>query len=191
MALEADSGEYDNSLGNLIVKIHGSRTHAYTDGLLEYRLKVAPVQLMHLASAGIQGLRKPADTTYDVLPSESEDSGEVDDKDGHAGTGRKKKCRGSGPPPKPKSHLQVWMPACVVWYALPDLVDGYEALLEVKRVTKLKPKVPRGTAKASVAKGKEKPTLASRKTVQAPSRPSGEECFDLDVSLSGESDGGA
>ena len=103
---------------------------------------------------GIQGLRKPADTTYDVLPSESEDSGEVDDKDGHAGMGRKKKCRGGGPPPKPESHLRVGMPACVVRYVLPDLVDGYKALLEVKRAKKSKPKVPRGTAKASVAKGK-------------------------------------
>jgi len=53
MALEADSGEDDSSLGNLIVKIHGSRTHAYIDGLLEYRLEVAPVLLVHLASAGI------------------------------------------------------------------------------------------------------------------------------------------
>jgi hypothetical protein len=191
MALEADSGEDDSSLGGLIVKIHGSRTHAYTDGLLEYRLEIAPSQLVHLASAGIQGLRKPADTTYDVLPSESEDSGEVDDEDGHAGTGRKKKRRGGGPPPEPGSHLRVWMPACMVRYVLADLVDGYEAAIEAKRAKKSKPKVPRGTAKASVAKGKGKPTLVSRKTVQRPSRPTDEEYFDLDVSSSGESDGRA
>jgi hypothetical protein len=191
MALEADSGEDDSGLGDLIVKIHGSRTHAYTDGLLEYRLEIAPAQLVQLASAGIQGLRKPADTTYDVLPSESEDSDEVDDGDGHAGTGRKKKRRGGGPPPEPESHLRVWMPACMVRYVLPDLVDGYEAALEAKRAKKSKPKVPRGTAKASVAKGKRKPTLASKKTVQALSRPTDEEYFDLDVSSSGESDGRA
>ncbi|KAF8494852.1 hypothetical protein F5888DRAFT_1713947 [Russula emetica] len=186
MALEGDSG-----LGDLIVKIHGSRTHAYTDGILEYRLEIAPAQLVHLACAGIQGLRKPADTTYDVLPSESEDSGEDDDEDDHAGTGRKKKRRGGGPPPEPESHLRVWMPACMVRYVLPELVDGYEAALEAKRAKKSKPKVPRGTAKASVAKGKRKPALASRKTVQAPSRPTDEEYFDLDVSSSGESDGRA
>jgi hypothetical protein len=191
MALEADSGEDDSSRGDLIVKIHGSRTHAYTDGLLEYRLEISPVQLVQLASAGIQGLRKPADTTYDVLPSESEDSGEVDDEDGHAGTGRKKKRRGGGPPPEPESHLRVWMPACMVKCVLPDLVSKYETALEAKRAKKSKPKVPRGTAKASVAKGKGKTALASRKTVQAPSRPTDEEYFDLDVSSSGESDGRA
>lgn len=191
MALEADSGEDDSSLADFIVKIHGSRTHAYTDGLLEYRLEIAPAQLVHLASAGIQGLRKPADTTYDVLPSESEDSGEVDDEDGDAGTGRKKKRRGGGPPPEPESHLRVWMPGCMVRYVLPDLVDGYEAAIEAKRAKKSKPKVPRGTAKASVAKGKGKPTSASRKTVQEPPRPADEEYFDLDVSSSGESDGRA
>jgi hypothetical protein len=142
---------------------------------------------VHLASAGIQGLRKPADTTFDVLPSESEDSGEVDDEDGDGGTGRKKKRRGGGPPPDPASHLRVWMPACMVGYVLPDLVDGYEAALEAKRVKKSKPKVPRGTTKAS--KGKGKPALASRQTVQTPSQPTHEEYFDLDVSSSGESDG--
>lgn len=187
MALEVDSRD-DSSFGDLVVKIHGSRTHAYTDGLLEYRLEIAPAQLVHLASAGIQGLRKPADTTYDVLPSESEDSGEDDNDDDHAGAGRKKKRRGGGPPPEPESHLRMWMPARMVRYALPDLVDGYEAALEAKRAKKSKPKVPRGTAKASVAKGKGKPPLASRKTVQVPSRPTDEEYFDLDVSSSGESD---
>ena len=190
LALGADSGDDDGGLGDLIVKIHGSRTHAYTDGLLEYRLEVAPAQLVHLASAGIQGLRKPADTTYDVLPSESEDSSEVDDEYGDAGTRSKKKRRGSGTPPEPESHLRVWMPACIVQYVLPDLVDRYEVALEAKRAKKSKPKAPRSTAKASVAKGKGKPPSVSRQTVQARSRPTDdEECFDLDVSSSGESDG--
>jgi Holliday junction resolvase YEN1 len=34
MALEVDGGDDHGSLGDLVVKIHGSRTHAYTDGLL-------------------------------------------------------------------------------------------------------------------------------------------------------------
>jgi Holliday junction resolvase-like protein len=187
MALEVDSGEDDSSLGDLIVKIHASRMHAYTDGLLEYRLEIAPAQLVRLASAGIQGLRKPADTTYDVLPSESEDSDEVDE-DGHAGACRKKKRRGGCPPPEPESHLRVWMPACMVRFALPDLVDRYEAALEAKRTKKSKPKAARGTAKVSAAKGKGKPALASRKAAEALSQPTDEEYFDLDVSSSGESD---
>ena len=73
--LEADSGEDDSSLGDLIVEIHNSRRPlTYTDGLLEYRLEMVPAQLVHLASVGIQGLRKLVDTTYGVLPSESEET---------------------------------------------------------------------------------------------------------------------
>ena len=188
MALEAGDKKDDNSLEDLIVKIHASRTHAYTDGILEYRLEIAPAQLVRLASAGIQGLRKPADTTYDVLPSESEDSDEGDDEDGHVGTSKRKKRRGGGPPPEPESHLRVWMPACMVRLVLPNLVDRYEAAVEAKRAKKSKPKVPRGTAKASAAKGKGKPALPSRKTVEAPPPPTDAEYFDLDVSSSEELD---
>lgn len=188
MALATDGGEDENGLKDLVVKIHGSRTHAFTDGILEYRLEIAPAQLVRLASAGVQGLRKPADTTYDVLPSESEDSDEGDDEDGHAGTGKKKKRRGGGPPPEPESHLRVWMPACMVRFVLPDLVDGYEAALEAKRAKKSKPKLPRGTAKAPTTKGKGKSALPSKKAVEAPPLPTDAEYFDLDVSSSEEID---
>ncbi|KAH8985375.1 PIN domain-like protein [Lactarius akahatsu] len=111
-------------LQELIVKIHGSRTHAYTDSILEYRLEVAPAQL-------------PADTTYDVLPSESEESdGDLDNGD----TGRRKRKRGAGPPPEPDSHLRVWMPACMVCPALPDLVERYKAELKAKHAKSSKGK---------------------------------------------------
>ncbi|KAH9993037.1 PIN domain-like protein [Russula vinacea] len=133
-----------------IVKIHASRTHAYTDGILEYRLEIAPAQLVRIASAGIQGLRKPADTTYDVLPSESEDSDEGDNEDGPVGTSRRKKRRGGGPPPEPESHLRVWMPACMVRLVLPNLVDRYEAAVEAKRAKKSKPKVSRARRKSQM-----------------------------------------
>ena len=195
MALRTDGREDDNSLEDLIVKIHGSRTHAFTDGILEYRLEIAPAQLVRLASAGVRGLRKPADTTYDVLPSESEDSEDVDDEEGQVGTSRRKKRRGGGPPPEPESHLRVWMPACMVRFVLPDLVDRYEAAVEAKRAKKSKPKAPRGAAKpakASSSKGKGKPALPSRKTVEAPPPlPTDGEYFDLNVSSSDESDEGA
>ena len=191
MALEADDRQDGDSLEDLIVKIHASRTHAYTDGILEYRLEIAPAQLVRIASAGIQGLRKPADTTYDVLPSESEDSDEGDNEDGPVGTSRRKKRRGGGPPPEPESHLRVWMPACMVRLVLPNLVDRYEAAVEAKRAKKSKPKVSRGTAKASAAKGKGKPALPSRKTIEAPPPPTDAEYFDLDVSSSEESNGRA
>ena len=190
MALRSDGEDEDGILKDLIVKIHGSRMHAYTDGILEYRLEIAPAQLVCLASAGIQGLRKPADTTYDVLPSESEDSDEVDDEGGGEGTKGRKKRRGGGPPPEPDSHLRVWMPACMVGYVLPDLVEQYETALEVKRAKKSKSKVPRGTARAAPkAKGKGRSAPASKKAVEAARASADEECFDLNVSSSEESEG--
>ena len=111
----------DSGLRELIVKIHGSRTHASTNNILEYRLEVAPAQLVHLASAGIQGLRKPADTTYDILPSESEGDSGGDPDNGDPGRQRKK-C-GTGPPLEPDSHLCVWMLACMIRPVLPELVE--------------------------------------------------------------------
>ena len=193
MALRSYGGDDEDSiLKDLIVKIHGSRMHAYTDGILEYRLEIAPAQLVCLTSAGIQGLRKPADTTYDVLPSESEDSDEVDEEEGNGGTKGRKKRRGGGPPPEPDSHLRVWMPACMVGYVLPDLVKQYETALEAKRAKKSKSKAPRGTARAAPkAKVKGKSTLASKKSVKAAPVPADEECecFNLDVSSSSESEG--
>jgi Holliday junction resolvase YEN1 len=136
------------SLQELIVEIHSSRMHAYTDGILEYRLEVAPAQLVRLASAGIQGLRMPVDTTYDVLPSESEDES-GGDPDVEV-TGRRKK-HGAGPLPEPDSHLRVWMPACMVRPVLPELVEQYEAKLEVKHAkSKGKQQVPPAIMKAKL-----------------------------------------
>ncbi|KAH9020782.1 hypothetical protein EDB85DRAFT_1846030, partial [Lactarius pseudohatsudake] len=132
-AHDAGGEEGTDVLQELIVKIHGSRTHASTDRILEYRLEVVPTQLVYLARAGIQELRKPVDTTYDILPSISEDSG-GDPDDGEMGKGKKK--RGAGPPPEPDSHLRMWMPACMVHLALPDLVEQYEARLQEKRAKK-------------------------------------------------------
>jgi Holliday junction resolvase YEN1 len=123
-------GEGDGGLQELIVKIHGSRMHAYTDNMLEYRLEVAPTQLVHLASAGIQGLRKPVDTTYDVLPSESEDESS---RDPDIGDSERRKKHSVGPPPESDSHLRMWMPASMVRPVLPELVKQYEAGLKVKR----------------------------------------------------------
>jgi Holliday junction resolvase YEN1 len=106
-------GDGDSGLRELIVKIHSSRTHAYTDSILEYRLEVAPAQLVRLASAGIQGLRKPADTTYDVLPSESEDESGGDPELGH---GEKKETRHRPPTGarQPPAHVDasVHGPSC-------------------------------------------------------------------------------
>ncbi|KAI0065376.1 PIN domain-like protein [Artomyces pyxidatus] len=132
--------------GKLIVKIHSKRTHASTDGILEYRLEIAPAQLVHLSAAGVQGIRKPADTTYDVVLSDDEDD---EDEGGPADGGRKGKKKASGPV-NPESHLRIWMPASMVQQVRPDLVEAYEATAE-KRLAK-----KAGTSRAAVAGGKAK-----------------------------------
>jgi Holliday junction resolvase YEN1 len=126
---QGTEGGGDDSLQELLVKIHSSRTHACTNLILEYRLEVVPVQLVHFASAGVQELRKPTDTMYDVLPSESEDEcgRDLDVRN----TGRRK-IHGTGSPQESDSHLLMWMPACMVYPALPELVKQYKAGLEVK-----------------------------------------------------------
>jgi Holliday junction resolvase YEN1 len=131
-------GEGDSGPQELIMKIHSSQMHAYTDSILEYRLEVAPLQLVCPVSAHIQGLRKPVDTTYDVLPSESEDESGGDLYVGDMWRQRKK--HSAGPPPGPDSHLHMWMPACMVCPALPELVEQYEARLKVKHAKKSKGK---------------------------------------------------
>ena len=49
-------GDSDGSLQELIVKIHASQMHMYTNSILEYWLKVTPAELVCLACVGIQGL---------------------------------------------------------------------------------------------------------------------------------------
>jgi holliday junction resolvase YEN1 len=134
-----DTGRYrDSGLQELVVKVHSLRMHPYTDNIMEYRLEVAPAQLVCLAGVGIQGLRGPADTTYDVMPSYSQDDSGGDPDIGAMDSGRKKRCAGRSP--EPESHLRMWMPACMVRPALPDLVEQYKAELEAKYMKKSKRK---------------------------------------------------
>ena len=93
---------------DLILKIHSTRNHDSTDGLLEYRLEVCPERLVALASAGIKDIRPPliADISSDEVTNES---------DKH----RKKS------PPDPSSNLRVWISACIVEAAMPSLVDSF------------------------------------------------------------------
>ncbi|CAL1697972.1 unnamed protein product [Somion occarium] len=127
----------DGDEDNLIKKIHSSRTHTLTDGLLEYRLEIAPAQLIRLCEAGIRGDRKPAENNMDEF-----DSG--DDEDGEEGS--KTKAGPKKPPPEPTSHLRVWMPACMVKLAEPRLVEEFEAVQQAKLNKKA------GKANASKAK---------------------------------------
>ena len=105
----------------LIIKIHSSRTHAFTDGLPEYRLEIAPEQLVLLAESGIKGLRAPES------PDEwGSDEGEKD------GKNVKKE------PIDPRTHIRVWMPACIVKLVEPRIVNDYENTKAAKIIKRAK-----------------------------------------------------
>ncbi|KAF8636068.1 hypothetical protein AX17_003824 [Amanita inopinata Kibby_2008] len=118
----------DEELDRLIVKIHSSRNHASTDGLLEYRLEIAPAQLVQLAEAGIKGTREPPEQD-EWASDESDDLAGADDE---SDSGRKPK-KG---PPDPVSHLRLWMPACMVELAEPEVVNDFKEREERKRAKK-------------------------------------------------------
>lgn len=126
------SDSEDDGSERLIVKVHSSRRHVSTDGVLEYRLEIAPAQLVRIAESGIKGLRQPEG------PDEWADDDEEDSS--------KKK-----PPPDPESHMRVWMPACMVALVEPHLVEDFEAAQRKKQEkTSAKGRVkPGGKSKAA------------------------------------------
>lgn len=111
----------DKEEDDLIVKIHSSRTHASTDGILELRLEIAPATLANLAEGGLLGTRKKPVTG----------SGDPDDEESEAGSdddgGSSTKF------PDPGSHLRVWMPACMVRMAHPTMVEAFESMQTKKK----------------------------------------------------------
>ena len=111
---------------DLITKIHSTRNHDSTDGLLEYRLEVSPERLVALTSAGIKDIRPPL--IADI--SSSDDSTDERDK------------RTQKPPPDPSSNFRVWSAACIVKAAMPSLVDSFEENAKqkaAKKSTRTKP----------------------------------------------------
>ena len=105
---------------NLILKIHSTRNHDSTDGLLEYRLEVSPDRLVTLASEGIKDIRPPL--IADISSS--------DDTSSESGKQAKKS------PPDPSSNFRVWIPACIVKAAMPSLVDSFEESINRKATKK-------------------------------------------------------
>lgn len=120
--ISGSESDEDEEEQRLIIKIHGCRQHTSTDGLPEYRLEIAPKQLVQLTESGIKGLRTPEG------PDEWA-SDEVEDNEEGTKKGRKV-------PIDPESHLRVWMPACMVKLVEPQLVDNYEGQQEKKRLKK-------------------------------------------------------
>jgi holliday junction resolvase YEN1 len=114
---DSDEDDGNNDSNRLIVKIHSTRTHASTDGILEYRLEIAPAYLVHLCEAGIAGIRPP------IINDEwTDDDG---DEDG-----------GKKLPSDPLSSVRMWMPASLVRLAEPGLVSDFEAAQAKKQQKK-------------------------------------------------------
>ncbi|PFH50014.1 hypothetical protein AMATHDRAFT_92044, partial [Amanita thiersii Skay4041] len=117
-SLESDSE--DESEVCLITKIHSSRCHASTDGLLEYRLEIAPGQLVQLAESGIKGTRQAPEK--DEWESDEDSSAASDSND-------KTKKQATQ---DPNSSLRVWIPACIVDMAEPKIVEDFKEKEERK-----------------------------------------------------------
>ena len=113
MSIDSSIRQLSHPSEALITQIHNTRTHLSTDHLLEYRLEIAPAQLVRLAEAGIKGTRRPPDK--DDVYSEDEGDGEE---------GKKSK--------DPNEHMRVWMPADMVKLVEPKLVEQYEEMLRAK-----------------------------------------------------------
>ncbi|KAI0717721.1 PIN domain-like protein, partial [Cerioporus squamosus] len=150
---ECDSDDEAEDGERLIVKIHSSRRHASTDNVLEYRLEIAPAQLVRLCEAGIKGLR------HEVPPdlSDSDDDGDDDDGEGKKGGKKTKK-----PPPDPESHLRIWLPASMVEIVEPDMVEEFEGEQQ-KKAEKKAAKGAKGACSKKSAAGTAA-TAKSKKT---------------------------
>jgi Holliday junction resolvase YEN1 len=130
--------EYNNTESEveedkLIRKIHSSRRHASTDGILEYRLEIAPAQFVQLARDGVRGMRPQIEVDAAFNGSDGDD----EDEDGGKQKG-KSKGKGKKPPPDPESHLRVWMPACMVRTVELDLVEAFDDIQRRKLEKKSK-----------------------------------------------------
>lgn len=116
---------------DLILKIHSTRNHDSTDGLLEYRLEVSPERLVALVSAGIKDIRPP-------LIADISSSGDTINE---SGKNTKK------PPPDPSSNFRVWVPASIVGAAMPSLIDSFEESIKRKTAKKTTRKKPASRSK--------------------------------------------
>ena len=163
----SDSESQTDMEERLFVKVHGIRTHVSTDGMLEYRLEIAPKQLVQMAESGIKGTRAPEGS--DEWASEDDDEGT-----------RAGKCD-QKIPIDPESHLRLWMPACMVALVEPQLVEEYEnirAQREMKKSKSNRPGTREGkSSKKTLDKDKSKAkadifTVAGGLTASNISRPS-------------------
>ena len=127
-------GSDDEDDARLFVKIHSSRTHASTDGILEYRLEIDPGPLVRLCEAGIAGIRPPI--REDEWADDDDGDDEKEGKDNKTST-------------NPLQSLRVWMPASMVQIAEPELVMEFDSAQEKKAARKAKKDVRKTKASES------------------------------------------
>jgi hypothetical protein len=153
--LHADDGVAQDG-DSLFTRIHSSRTHPLTGNLLEYRLEVAPSVLVALAASGVKGTRPPVeiDSAYELTEEENDEE-----------------CRkGKKTPTEPDAPLRIWVPACMLEAACPDLVrlfDDRETEKASKKAGIRKPRSRAGSATPSAP-----PSPKKRKPKTFPGIPS-------------------
>ncbi|KAF7340225.1 hypothetical protein MVEN_01941200 [Mycena venus] len=118
----------------LITRITRTRQHAYTDGILEYRLEIQPRHLVLLAESGIKNIRRPLDADPWAGLTESGNEGGAEEKEELTPEERRA---------REEKEVLVWMPASMVRIAEPRLVEEFEQREEAKRLKK----AGKGTAK--------------------------------------------
>ncbi|KAJ7037386.1 hypothetical protein C8F04DRAFT_1092271 [Mycena alexandri] len=156
----------DDDDDRLITKITRTREHAYTDGILEYRLEIRPRQLVLLAESGIKNIRRPLDE--DVWAGLTESGNEGGAEKAEELTEEERQAR-------EEKEVLVWMPASMVRMAEPRLVEEFEKLEETKRLKKAG-KGAKHKPKTKVAASDEElsdapKTKARTKTVRKPKAP--------------------
>jgi len=84
-------------LNCLITKIIGSRQHASTDGILEYRIEIQPTQLVEISTSGIKGTRREAPGAPKIRSKDTD----------------------------PNSPLRLWVAASILHRVYPRIVDEF------------------------------------------------------------------
>jgi hypothetical protein len=150
---DGDDAQANNELSlDMFKKIHSSRTHASTDGLLEYRIEFSPEAMVRVVRSGLRGLRQPPekgialgdDAEFDMGADESEEDEDDNDRLEQAGkSGKSKKSSAN-----PGTVVRDWFPACMVKMAFPELVEVFE----VTERQKAEKKARRGQGRTAVRK---------------------------------------
>lgn len=84
-------------LNCLITKIIGSRQHASTDGILEYRIEILPTQLVGISNSGITGTRREPPGAPKIRNKDTD----------------------------PNSPLRLWVAASILRRVYPRMVDEF------------------------------------------------------------------